>query len=68
MTIFLNINLDFIIYFELLEGYFLKGKIGKALKILYSLKQLTRLWNLNYKNALFAYSFKILEINISVYK
>ena len=38
MTAFFNINLDFIIYLKLPKGYFPKGKVIKALKILYNLK------------------------------
>ena len=43
MTAFLNTNLDFVIYLKLPEGYFPKGKVAKALKTLYSLKQSVRL-------------------------
>ena len=68
VTTFLNINLDFIIYLKLLEGYFPKNKIIKALKMLYSLKQLIRLWSLDCKNILFIYSFKTLETDIFIYK
>ena len=35
--------------------------------MLYNLKQSAKLWGLDYKNTLFAYGFKILEINISIY-
>ena len=38
ITAFFNTNLDFIIYFKLLKGYFPKGKIIKTLKTLYNLK------------------------------
>ena len=67
VTAFLNVNLDFVIYLELSEGYFPKGKVVKVLKTLYNLKQLVRLWNLDCKNALFAYGFKTLETDVSAY-